>query len=518
MQSRQRIPTIFSIYMVDVLCCALGCVVLLWQVYYQDAEEQTAAAISATAAAKSALDDLQIAKLEIKDRDESIAQRDKDLDEKKKTVVRLTIELDVLTKDRDKKLELALVTQKHYDAAKKAEAQLKAFLDAKLLELTDLAKINTDLTKKSVSSAAELAEQLRQNLNLNQKIKQAQKELANLEKDLLARKSEVDAAALKLEDQKVLLALTDAGKRKLETLLEQMRSQGKVQLARYNETAIRSGILENDLDRTRKDLLAISKQYQELLQAHALLSTRLTDRGKELEITKDMATKLKEERLFLLNQAANIRKVVESRFAGIALTGNRVVFLVDMSGSMELVDENTVDPDKWPLVAETVGKLMHSLPDLRQYQVVLFSDKTRYVLGTPGQWITFDPQKSVKETVQAIRNVKPKGGTNMHEAFQEAFRYRDLGLDTVYFFSDGLPTSGEGLPADRAKLSDTQITDILGRHIRKSLKTVWNRPIPNWPNVRINTIGFFYESPEVGAFLWALAREHDGSFVGMSKP
>ena len=29
---------------------------------------------------------------------------------------------------------------------------------------------------------------------------------------------------------------------------------------------------------------------------------------------------------------------------------------------------------------------------------------------------------------------------------------------------------------------------------------------------------FFYESPDLGAFLWALARENEGSFVGMSKP
>jgi hypothetical protein len=36
--------------------------------------------------------------------------------------------------------------------------------------------------------------------------------------------------------------------------------------------------------------------------------------------------------------------------------------------------------------------------------------------------------------------------------------------------------------------------------------------------VRINSIGFFYESPDVGAFLWALSRENDGSFVGMSRP
>ena len=36
--------------------------------------------------------------------------------------------------------------------------------------------------------------------------------------------------------------------------------------------------------------------------------------------------------------------------------------------------------------------------------------------------------------------------------------------------------------------------------------------------VRINAVGFFFESPDVGAFLWALSRENDGSFVGMSRP
>ena len=52
----------------------------------------------------------------------------------------------------------------------------------------------------------------------------------------------------------------------------------------------------------------------------------------------------------------------------------------------------------------------------------------------------------------------------------------------------------------------------------KKLKSEWNRSYSGRPKVRINTVGFFYESPDVGAFLWALARENDGSFVGMSKP
>jgi hypothetical protein len=59
---------------------------------------------------------------------------------------------------------------------------------------------------------------------------------------------------------------------------------------------------------------------------------------------------------------------------------------------------------------------------------------------------------------------------------------------------------------------------VLGKYIRRALKASWNRPAEGRPRVRINAIGFFYESPDVGAFLWALARENDGSFVGMSKP
>src|SRR5205807_9045415 len=44
MYHRHKVPTIFNIYMLDVICCALGCVILLWQVAHQEAEDQTAAA------------------------------------------------------------------------------------------------------------------------------------------------------------------------------------------------------------------------------------------------------------------------------------------------------------------------------------------------------------------------------------------------------------------------------------------------------------------------------------------
>src|SRR5260370_34964913 len=40
MQTRHRIPTIFNLSMVDVLCCALGCVILLWLLNLREAKHR----------------------------------------------------------------------------------------------------------------------------------------------------------------------------------------------------------------------------------------------------------------------------------------------------------------------------------------------------------------------------------------------------------------------------------------------------------------------------------------------
>jgi hypothetical protein len=92
-------------------------------------------------------------------------------------------------------------------------------------------------------------------------------------------------------------------------------------------------------------------------------------------------------------------------------------------------------------------------------------------------------------------------------------------MDTIYVMSDGLPNQGPGLAKYKKKgrkLTENQRGEILSKVIRARLKKTWNPA--GEKRVKINTVGFFYESPDVGAFLWALARENEGSFVGMSKP
>ena len=186
---------------------------------------------------------------------------------------------------------------------------------------------------------------------------------------------------------------------------------------------------------------------------------------------------------------------------------------------MEMVDENTLAPDKWTGVRQTVAQIMRSLPDLQQFQVILFAANVRYLLGNDRRWLDFDPVTSTARVAEALAATKPLGNTDMYGGFDEAFHFRPIGLDTIYVFSDGLPNVGRGLTATAAAtLKETERSEILSKYVRQTLKVSWNRTEIGQPRVRINTIGFFFESPDVGAFLWALARENDGSFVGMSKP
>jgi hypothetical protein len=158
---------------------------------------------------------------------------------------------------------------------------------------------------------------------------------------------------------------------------------------------------------------------------------------------------------------------------------------------------------------------MKSIPSMQRFQVILFSDKTAHLFGNRDSWLKYEGPATAKMTRDALRKVKVEGGTNMQEAFEEAFRYRKVKLDTIYLFSDGLPNIGAGVPASITNATEEQRTHFMGKFVRDKLKTDWNRPQPGLNDVRINAVGFFFESPDVGAFLWAMAREHRGSFVGL---
>jgi predicted nucleic acid-binding Zn-ribbon protein len=498
MRVRHKTPTLVSMWMLDVFCCALGCVTLLWLLNTRQAGDQTMAA-------KSALIDLQQARADLK-----VALTTLD-----STKLRLTAEVQQFTSQlaavRTEKDALARKLGIAESEAKSAQAQL----DATKIAL-NAAETRIDATAKDLATAKEKADALA--LAAAEVLRKKQKEADALAKKLadaaataddlqqLIRKKDEERLALekRTEDLQKMLDDVDAKFRAAKKDTEAMSATAKAASAKAAE----------ELGAARA---AAAKTTDELAAARG----RAKDAQKKLDDANATIIDLQGQKKKLADQVDKIQRDVENRFAGIAMTGRRVVFLVDMSGSMEKTDERTVAPHKWPTVAETVAKVMRTIPTLEKYQVILFSRSARWMLGN-GQWQTYEGEATATAVKDAIVKVKPEGDTNLYAAFDLAFSLRAKGLDTIYLFSDGLPTSGPGLTLaqERANppLKETELGEILAKFLRAKLQSDWNRRLVGSERVRIHAVGFFYESPDLGSFLWALARENDGSFVGMSKP
>lgn len=536
MRTRHKIPTIFNLSMVDVLCCALGCVILLWLLNLREAKRQTAENAKSEkllAAARAELTrtgtDLAGAR---KERDDLTAQAGElktRLDETARQVRDTTAKLQVASAQAEQ-------ARKEGDQARARVAELEGAVAS--LQ-TEQRSANDRLVKQSFA----YEELMRKLSTANQRVLALGQQLREKENLALASERHVDELAAQLGAAEAQIKQL----RKLADQVPELRNDLKTYRSKYATEEALASALQLEIEQRSKDLAMAEKKLEELQGLRRDLERELASRDQDLAQAKgyrdkltvaqdkldklqkdtdqalDLALRtigaLQKEKSAVILESERVRVAAENRFAGIQLTGRRVVFLVDMSGSMELVDENTPAPAKWSGVRETVTKIIRSLPDLEKFQVILFSDHTRYPLGEAGQWLTFDPKASEERIHKALSAIKPDGGTNMYSALDAAFHYRASGLDTIYLLSDGLPNMGEGLTAEASRrLSDIDRCDILSKHIRKTLNKDWNRALPNKPKVRINTIGFFYESPDVGAFLWALARENDGSFVGMSKP
>jgi hypothetical protein len=453
MRVRHKTPSIFSLSMVDVMCCALGCVILLWLINLRSARDNEETSAREAAETKKKADE---ALHQAEDKNADAARRLLDLNNR----------LDLTEKERQE-------LEKNLKSQVILVGELNKELEGKKRRIKDLEGLVIAGTRREEDRDAQLKD-------LTGKLAAARKEAED------ARKEAADALKLAAAAKK------ESGDFRKDSQAREAKADEKI------------AVLEDLLAKARDRAAKAEEKAAKLEKDVARLNDRAT---------------LAEEKAV---QA-------EARFAGVPLEGENVVFIVDISGSMVYIDPDNKKPEKWPVVCATVAKLMSSLPKLKKFQVLIFSDEVRYLFpGTAGEWIAYDKKKSPGEVEAALLRTKVVGGTNLYAAVEGAFTFRSQGLDTVYLFSDGLPNEGEGVSRERADklgsrrgktLEQAQADEVrlgkeLGDFLRNRLRTDWNPQ----KRVHINTVGFWYESPDCGAFLWALARDNDGNFVGMSKP
>src|SRR5262245_50740598 len=254
MATRHRIPSIFNLSMVDVLCCALGCVILLWLINLRSAKEhEDTAATKLTQAT-------QMAQNLTADRDRFRAEGEKYRDER--------------------------------DAAYQREKALKGQLD-------DAEALGRRLARE-LEEERQAAARLRKELDgLAGQLKSTQDTLTTARGELKDSQGQYRAALARAEELDRKIKEADERARQLRALADMLpRLQEDLKDAQGQAARERDRVAERErlLTEAEKKMQAqqtgATKKQQELEEENARYRLSLALRDKELKDARERADKL----------------------------------------------------------------------------------------------------------------------------------------------------------------------------------------------------------------------------------
>ncbi len=188
-------------------------------------------------------------------------------------------------------------------------------------------------------------------------------------------------------------------------------------------------------------------------------------------------------------------------FFGITSTSDRVLYILDVSGSMnELAHPDAAgtraEVKRIELARKELAGSIDLLDASKTFNLILFSHRVIRWQAAPAQ----ADKGEVARAKKFATDTEADGGTNIHDALETAFEAATTGpdgkspglsFDTFFFMTDGTPTAGK-----------LQTPDEILAAVRE-----WNRTA----RIVIHCIGVGEAAD--AAFLGALARETGGVFV-----
>jgi hypothetical protein len=172
-------------------------------------------------------------------------------------------------------------------------------------------------------------------------------------------------------------------------------------------------------------------------------------------------------------------------YMGIPLFGDKVVFVLDSSGSMNSGMFETSNSRGKRAVGELV-QLLPKLPDTGQFDVVFFDDEAHRL--STGKLIHNEPSR-ISDATRWLENHQFDGGTNLFGGLEEAFE--SDGVEEIILLTDGMPSVGSLQRPER----------ILS----------WTQRRNRWKKIRVSTIGL--SAPRAaGWFLSKLAEQNSGIY------
>jgi hypothetical protein len=130
------------------------------------------------------------------------------------------------------------------------------------------------------------------------------------------------------------------------------------------------------------------------------------------------------------------RPITSAEYFGVSVRSDRVLFVLDVSGSMSWPWR---DPKRIDVARKELARVIKELPPVSLFNVIIFSTKVR-------SWQRSEVQADARNVAAALswieRNVRdPEGATYVYDALEEAFG-RNEEFDTICLLSDGAPSHG----------------------------------------------------------------------------
>lgn len=183
---------------------------------------------------------------------------------------------------------------------------------------------------------------------------------------------------------------------------------------------------------------------------------------------------------------------------------DRVLFIIDVSGSMQWPDSH---PNRIEVAKRELVKAVNSLNDRTLFNMATFAGHVS--LWNPDGEIPATEANKKKALDWIERALLPRGATNTYAALMEGLE-KNPKVDTVYFLSDGIPSTGAyELPEEI--LIKLRYANRFRKVIFHTIAVVLGRP-------SIEKAEKYEDPDEMAAFMRMIAEWNGGTCLELRKP
>lgn len=477
---KQREISVFSISFIDVFCCALGAMILIFVINSQHLNSTVNTTVEKYR--QKAAEAKKERNLARKSRED--AQKARDMANEARNIAEYAEKEALHSKflaeqSQRKALEKAHAAEKALQQAQAAKNQAQVAMEKLHKAQMRSQIVNQDLQRKN---------QLLEEKNKALEAITQQKEITNKElQELMAQ-------------YKKLQALYDVSQKARDELREnatEVASKNKELQQKVDDINEQKIIAQKQLDEINAASEKIEKQNKSLITRLSTKEKQLTEIEAQIQ-KREQEIKEKEDAIEALEKT--LQNKGDKSLFGIKLKYKRIVFLLDKSGS--------IIANHWKkVIIDTCGEVLQHC-EVEEFSIIAFSSNMRFYPSKKGLMAAGDDLNKNRAMFWLKKKLRFGGSTYVHEALKIA--YEDYGdLDAIFLLTDGLPYAPKKSSADLQK----EILDYIREKQKQGSKT------------RIITVAIGYPPTEDGnkektdyadiyKYLHTLSDLTNGQYVG----